>query len=99
LPIQSAKRAVGIERAFHFDESRGVASENPHVRVWRLLAEERRHQSGYTSDFYLYNVTCRFVFGVAAGYRFSPSGRISSFTTRGLGVVATMDTVVCGTFG
>jgi hypothetical protein len=30
---------------------------------------------------------------------FSPSGRISSLTTRGFGVVATMDTVVCGTFG
>ena len=30
-----------------------VASENPHVRVWRLLSKERRHQSGYASDFYL----------------------------------------------
>src|SRR5437899_202073 len=63
-------RAAGIERAFHFDESRGVAGKDPHVRVWRLFSEERRYQSGYASDFYLHHVPCRFVFGVATGYRF-----------------------------
>src|SRR5205814_4406627 len=63
-------RSAGIERAFQFDESRGVAGKNPHVRVWRLFPQERRHQSSYTSDFYLNDEAHRFVFGVATCYRF-----------------------------
>ena len=29
--------ATGVERTFQFDESGGIASKNPHVRVWRLF--------------------------------------------------------------
>jgi len=85
------------ERTFQFHESRGVASKNPHVRVWRLLSQERCHQSGYASDFYFHDVAYVSCLVLPLVTAFSPSGRFSSFITRGLGVVATMDTVVCGT--
>src|SRR2546427_1887546 len=76
--------ATGVERTFQFDESWGVASKNPHVRVWRLFPQERRHQSGYPSDFYLYDVACRLVFGVAAGYRFFALWKDLKFNHPGL---------------
>src|SRR5881628_3649456 len=60
--FNSPHGTTGIERTFQFDESRGVASKNPHLRVWRLLPQERRHQSGYPSDFYFHDVAYRFVF-------------------------------------
>src|SRR5439155_9763177 len=68
--FNSPNGAAGIEWTFQFDESRGIASKNPHVRIRRLFPQERRHQSSHTSDFYLYDVAYRFVFCVATCYRF-----------------------------
>src|SRR5437588_4079954 len=68
--FNSPHGTAGVERTFQFDESGGIASKNPHVRVWRLFPQEPCHQSSYTSDFYLHDVAYRFVFGVATCYRF-----------------------------
>src|SRR2546428_402714 len=68
--FNSPHGTAGVERTFQFDESGGIASKNPHVRVWRLFPQEPCHQSSYTSDFSLHDVAYRFVFGVATCYRF-----------------------------
>ena len=61
-----------------------------------LIAEALRRDRGLTI-FTTYRTVSCFVLPLAIA--FLPSGRISSFTTRGFGVVATMDTVVWGIFG
>src|SRR5207245_10338105 len=47
-----------------------IARENPYVRVGRLFAEERGHQSSHASDFYFDYLAYGFVFGVTTGDRF-----------------------------
>src|SRR5438094_1676079 len=54
--LDPPNRAALIERTFRFDEGRGLAAKNPHVRVWGLLAHQMRQQPSDTSDFRFHNV-------------------------------------------
>src|SRR2546428_8347300 len=54
-----------IQRSLRLDEGRRFAAENPHVRVRRLLADERGDQPGQTADLDLHDVVHRFAAGRA----------------------------------
>src|SRR5439155_18150192 len=59
--LDPPNRSALVERTFRFDEGRGFAFENPHVRVWGLLPHHMCQQPSGTSDFHFHNVVPRFM--------------------------------------
>src|ERR1700730_9146224 len=73
--FDSPDGAILKHRSFGLHEGRSLAAENPHMRVRRLLAHDRRDQAGHAADFNLDDVMGGLARnssgpeGVCAGYR------------------------------
>src|SRR6266513_5235864 len=70
--LYSPDRAAHIKWALCLDEGRGLAAEDPYVRVRRLLPHQTRQESGDTSDFYFHNIMHGFMAEASNRERFFP---------------------------
>src|SRR5205807_9754706 len=59
--LYSPDRAAHIKWALCLDEGRGLAAEDPYVRVRRLLPHQTRQEPGDTSDFHFHNIVHGFM--------------------------------------
>ena len=92
------ERAPKIQGLLSLHEGRRLATKDPHVRIWWLLAEERREETGDSPDFHFQPVTRGVAGGTPVEKGSLPATVMASFTSRGFGVAAMKDTVFGAAF-
>jgi hypothetical protein len=73
--LDSPQRAAEKQGLFRFHEGWCLPAKNPHMRVWWLLPNQRRDQSGDAADFDLQNVVRCSMGGTVGRERFLSSRR------------------------